>query len=263
LVYGQSKIGKTTLLLDLVDPFIGKPVKEGPICYLVSADRGTKRIHLEGTKYEKRIAIAYPLTLHEYRTVVAELEVRIKKVAKVKSSRDIWVILDTVTHMQDQLLTECRMVDVKNYAPKRAKQKKPEDDVYARDATTQVDWNINLTLMCELTNSLLKLPANVLMIALEKEGRDSAGRTTYSPALSGQSREKIIGDADVCARMVPHPKDPEKRVFMLRPGKGWVAGDRTNRLNAIEPARLSHLQKKIFTPEQEPEPEVQTAEQGT
>jgi hypothetical protein len=60
LVYGRQKIGKTSLLLKLVEPWQGKPSKEGPIVYLISADRGTKRIHLDGDKYKGRIAIAYP-----------------------------------------------------------------------------------------------------------------------------------------------------------------------------------------------------------
>lgn len=253
MVYGQSKIGKTTLVLNLVEPYLGKSTKEGPVCYLISADRGTKKIHLAGDRYEGRIAIAYPNTLAEWRETVKELGVRINKVAKFKSAKDIWIVLDTVTHMQNQLLTESRAIDVKSFSPKRNKGNRGKaDDVFVRDATTQVDWNINLTHMGELTNSLLKLPANVLTIALEKEGRDSAGRATYGPALSGQSREKIVGDADIVARMMVHPKDGDKRVLLVGTGNGSVAGDRTGKLKRLIPARLSYLQEKIF--EQAPEP---------
>jgi hypothetical protein len=245
LVYGRQKIGKTSLLLKLVEPWQGKPSKEGPIVYLISADRGTKRIHLDGDKYKGRIAIAYPGELREYRRSVAEVHERVEKMLKKKQPKDIWVAIDTVTHMQILLLTEARTIEVKAQEAKKRKSRDPEN-AYVRDALTRVDYNVNLGHMAEITNAILRLKANILFIALEKEARDANDRSFTVPALSGQSKEKILGDADIVARMSISPKDADSRVFLLAPGQGWDAGDRTGRLDEMEPADLQSVYDKVF-----------------
>jgi hypothetical protein len=205
---------------------------------------------MEGDKYKGRISIVYLDSLALWRIAIAELQGKMAGLMKRKSMRDIWIMVDTVTNMQTQLLTEARSIEINRQGTSRKQSRKPEDQYY-RDATCQVDYNINLTQMAELTNSLLKLPANILMIAHEKETQDNNQRKLYIPAMSGQSREKVIGDADIVARMVVESDD--SRVFLLRPGKGFDAGDRTGRLDPSEPADLAVIQNKIFGSTNQPE----------
>lgn len=241
LIYGKPKIGKTSLLLRLVQPWEGVLVKDGgPIVFLISADKGTKQIQLDPQKYQGRIKIAYPDTLSDWRRTAAEVFERVSNARKIKAAKDIWVCIDTVGHMQNMLLAEARTIEARDARQKKGT--KPED-AYLREMTTRVDYGINLCHMGELSNSFLRTPANIVMLAVEREKADANGRKEHSVSLSGQSHDKIIGDADVFARMV---LDNDKRMFLLRAGSNYDAGDRTGRLDNKEPADLAHVYEKIF-----------------
>lgn len=233
LIYGAWKIGKTDLLLRMLKAH----ADEGVI--LISADKGDTKVRLDSAPYQGRLLIARPTSLHEYRVATAEAT---KLVAKSKRPAGaLWCVLDTVTAMQNQLLAEARKLSVSS--AKSGKGRIEEGDEYLRDMTTQVDYNVNLGHMAEITNALMRLPCNIVFLALERKDGPQDGPKTANPSLSGQSRDKVAGDADVIARMVK--EDGGERKLLVAPGSGWNAGDRTGKLAAEEPADLWAMHQKI------------------
>lgn len=228
LIYGVPKVGKTSLILDMIE-------KTKDIAYVISADKGTKRAGMDPQKYKGRLAIAYPGSLREYRDSINEMESRIKAVTQKVSPERVWAVIDTINAMQIQLLAEGRKLSVTS--AKSGRGRIEDADEYVRDAVTQVDYNVNLGLMAELTNAVMRLPCNVVFIALEKQ-EDRDGSKTAIPALSGQSKEKVTGDADVIARMTIVDG---KRKLCIQPGAGWYAGDRTGIYQAEEEPDLHAL----------------------
>lgn len=236
VIYSEPKIGKTELLLDMLRKH------EDQRLYLISADKGDTRVRLDHAPYQGRMAVARPTTLREWRQTMVEVQSLVKSsFAKGRKASDMWVCIDTVTSMQLQLLAEARKLDVA--VGRSGKRGIQDGDEFSRDLLTQVDYNVNLGHMVEVTNELLSLPANIVMMALEKKGQD--GRPAC-PALSGQSKDKIVGDADIIARLVIG--EGGKRVLQCQPGDDFTAGDRTGKLAPVERADLYALRQKIFAP---------------
>jgi hypothetical protein len=130
------------------------------------------------------------------------------------------------------LLTEARKMSLK-------KPETSEDhDEYMRDITTQADWGINLGLMSEVANMLNSYPCNIVNIALERENR-----TTHrpEPAMSGQSRDRFMGDADLILRLTADNKGRKFHTSVLD-----GAGDRSGVLNEVEEPDLIVIRDKIF-----------------
>lgn len=148
----------------------------------------------------------------------------------------IWVVVDTVTHLQNRLMTEARQINVKNPDARDVRRD------YVRDATTEVDFNINLTHMSEVANFLSPLPCNVIVNALSREEfveRKKTGRVL--PAITGQSATRFNGDADAILYLNRNEK-----------GERWIecneetGGDRSGRLSAREPADLWSIMRKMI-----------------
>lgn len=234
-IYSAEKIGKTTMVF--------KMLKEHPEArvYLISADNGDTAARLDPAPYQGRLAIARPKTLKEWRDTLKELKVKVQSsIAKGTIAGNVWAVVDHVTSMQGELLSESRKLAVS--VGKSGKGNIAEaGDEYSRDMLTQVDYNVNLGHMTEITNELLSLPCNVLMLGLEKKGFDGG---PYSINLSGQGKAKVLGDADVIARLVVGDKD--SRVLICHPTDDTQAGDRTGKLAKFEPPDLWALRQKIF-----------------
>ena len=249
LIYSKPKVGKTTLLTKLLLEH------EKTAVFLISADKGTKKIQLEAEKYKGRLAISYPDKLKDFRESIAQLTVSVPKTVEKRGAENVWIFLDTLTAMQAKLMTEARTMDTRENKDKKFKKDEPAkaeaDEIYIRDLVTRADFNINLTHMVEITNAILRFPCNIVFTALEKQGEDVNKNPYYMPAISGQSKEKIVGDAEVIARLVRG--SGENRSLICHSGEGWDAGDRTGRLDHTEPADLLAIRKKIFTqPQQQP-----------
>lgn len=233
-IYSQEKLGKTTLIY--------KMLKEHPETrvYLVSADNGDTASRLDPTPYQGRLAVARPKTLREWRLTMNELKANIKASIIKNKPSNVWAVIDHVTAMQGELLTESRKLAVQLGKSGKGNIDTAGDE-YSRDMLTQVDYNVNLGHMIEITNELLALPCNIVMFGLEKKGFEGAPITI---SLAGQGKAKVLGDADVIARLVVGDKDT--RVLLCRPGDDFQAGDRTGKLAAVEPADLWALREKIF-----------------
>lgn len=230
LVHSEPKVGKTHMVLDLVR-------KHGDYVVLFSFDKGTFEVRKNPEIYEKKLAIAEPTTLKALRDDMHEGSMIIEKLVRGGIERHrIWAVVDTVTHLQNRLMTEARQIDVKN--PKANDGRRD----YVRDATTEVDYNINLTHMSEIANFLSSLPCNVIVNSLSREeyvDRKKTGKVV--PAISGQSGLRFAGDADAILYL-----DRDKS------GKRWLecnvetGGDRSGMLSQYEPADLKALAAKML-----------------
>lgn len=239
LVHGDPKVGKTHMVLDLVR-------EHGDYVILFSLDKGTmavrqdaRRAKAEGRKsvFQGKLMIAYPDRLREVRKDMQEAERSISKLARAGVDRSkIWVVLDTVTHLQSKLLAEARRINVQNPS---AKDDRPK---YVRDAVVETDWGINLTHMAEVADFLVNVKANVVVLALskkEKIEREETGRDI--PALSGQSLSRFMGDADTVAQL---RIDKKGNRFLALQSSESLGGDRSGMLSDREPADLKHIQRK-------------------
>jgi len=229
LVHSEPKVGKTHMVLDLVR-------KHGDYVMLFSFDKGTFEVRKNPKVYESKLAIAEPTTLKALRDDMHEGSMLIEKLVKAGIPRwRIWAVMDTVTHLQNRLMTEARQIDVRNPNPKDSRRD------YVRDATTEVDYNINLTHMSEIANYLSSLPCNIVVTSLSREeyvDRKKTGKVV--PAISGQSGLRFAGDADAILYL-----DRDKE------GKRWLecdsetGGDRSGMLNKFEPADLKVIAEKM------------------
>jgi hypothetical protein len=219
------------MVLDLVR-------KHGDYVVLFSFDKGTFEVRKNPEIYEKKLAIAEPTTLKALRDDMHEGSMIIEKLVKGGIERHrIWAVIDTVTHLQNRLMTEARQIDVKN---PRANDGRRD---YVRDATTEVDYNINLTHMSEIANFLSSLPCNIVINSLSREEYVDRKRTgKVVPAISGQSGLRFAGDADAILYL-----DRDKE------GKRWLecnvdtGGDRSGMLSKFEPADLKALAAKMLS----------------
>lgn len=240
-IYGRPKTGKTSMFMHLVERHPDQRV------FILSADKGTQRIRANAGPYKGKIAIAYPMHLKEWRTTVRQLREKVIALRQKKAATDVWIVIDTVNMMQAQLLTESRKIAAQKQgkggklivpegqdpnAAKNDSTRVVDDAAYARDIQTQLDWGINLALMTELTNEILALPVNVVFIALEKTEKDEFERNIAVPALSGQTNGKILGDADIIARL--RVERGERKLYCTSRDGECYAGDRTDKLDEVE-----------------------------
>lgn len=228
LLYGAPKVGKTRSILDLV--------KRGNYVCLMTTDHGTLEVYRNPTLYKGRLVVAEIYTLNDMRAALAEGKEIVKRLIRAEvNPRDIWACIDTITHLQVMLLAEARKVNLKNPQADADKDR----DEYMRDMTMQVDWGINLGMMSEVANLLNSYPCNIVNIALEKEDR-----TTHrpSPSLSGQSKSRFEGDADIILRMAVDQQSGRKFQTSVLQG----AGDRSGVLDEVEEPDLIAVRNKVF-----------------
>lgn len=230
LVHADPKVGKTHMVLDLVR-------KHGHYVVLYSFDEGTFEVRQDPEAFEGKLVVSKPASLRELRDDMQEGSMIIERLVKKGVPRsNIWVVLDTLTHLQNRLMVEARSINVKNPDARDSRR-----DV-VRDAVTEVDYNVNLAHMSEVANWLALVPANVVVNAISKEEfieRKKTGRVI--PAVSGQSAVRFNGDADAILYL-----DRDKN------GKRWLVcdnetgGDRSGKLGAREPADLLHIASKML-----------------
>jgi hypothetical protein len=229
LMYGRPKVGKTRCALDVV--------RKGHYMVLLSFDRGA-RPHLmrEPQVFNGKVALAEPGGLVETREAVNEAGEKVRKLVKAGiPSGKIWVVVDTITHLQMRLMQEARKID----QAKPAHEDRESED-FLRDYQTQIDWGINLTLMGEQASRLTSYGCNLVYIALEKSERPKNQPEKSAPSLSGQSKDRFTGDVDVILHMTQD--DNGNRYFETNYSGG--GGDRTGELAPREPADLIHILNK-------------------
>jgi hypothetical protein len=230
LVHSEPKVGKTHMVLDLVR-------EHGDFVVLFSFDEGTFEVRKSPEVFEGKLAIAKPTSLKQLRDDMHEGAVFIERLVKAGIPRwRIWAVIDTVTHMQNRLMTEARQINVKNPDARDIRRD------FVRDATTEVDFNINLAHMSEVANYLSSLPCNVVVNSLSKEEyveRKKTGKVL--PAITGQSALRFTGDAD--AILYLNRNDAGERWLECDAETG---GDRSGMLSKREPANLKTVAIKMI-----------------
>jgi hypothetical protein len=225
-MFGPPKIGKTRILLNLV--------KRGDYVAMISTDHGTLEIYRNPSEYQGRLIAAEVYTLQDMRKALEEGKTTVRKLIQNGiPAHKIWVCIDTLTHLQITLLTEARRISLKNPDSKN------DHDEYVRDITTQADWGINLGLMSECANMINSYPCNIVSTSLERESRTTR---RPEPSISGQSRDRFLGDADVILRIVCDQDNKRKFHTSVLAG----AGDRSGVLDEIEEPDLMVIRDKIF-----------------
>lgn len=230
LVHSEPKVGKTHMVLDLVR-------KHDNYVVLFSFDEGTFEVRREPQVYEGKLALAKPTSLRALREDMHEASMLIERLVKNGVPRwNIWAVVDTLTHLQNRLMTEARQISVKNPDARDVRRD------FVRDATTEVDYNINLTHMSEVANYLSSLPCNVIINSLSREEyveRRKTGRVL--PAITGQSALRFNGDAD--AILYLNRDDDGNRWLECDTETG---GDRSGKLGKREPADLIAISNKML-----------------
>lgn len=230
LVHSEPKVGKTHMVLDLVR-------KHDNYVVLFSFDEGTFEVRREPQLYEGKLALAKPTSLRALREDMHEASMLIERLVKNGvSCWNIWAVVDTLTHLQNRLMTEARQISVKNPDARDVRRD------FVRDATTEVDYNINLTHMSEVANYLSSLPCNVIVNSLSREEyveRRKTGRVL--PAITGQSALRFNGDAD--AILYLNRDDDGNRWLECDTETG---GDRSGKLGKREPADLIAVSNKML-----------------
>jgi hypothetical protein len=218
------------MVLDLVR-------KHGDYVIMFSLDEGTFEVRRDPKTYEGKLAIAKPNSLRSLREDMNEGAIFVERLVKQGIPRwRIWCVVDTITHLQNRLMTEARQISVRNPDAREVRRD------FVRDATTEVDFNINLTHMSEVANYLASLPCNVVVNALSREEyveRKKTGKVI--PAITGQSALRFSGDADAI-------------LYLNRNNEGqrWIecdaetGGDRSGLLGAREPADLTAIANKML-----------------
>lgn len=230
LIHSEPKVGKTHMVLDLIK-------NHGDYVVMFSFDEGTFEVRQEPEQYEGKLMIAKPTTLRMLRDDMHEGAIAVERLVKAGIPRwRIWAVVDTITHMQNRLMTEARMINVKNPDARDVRRD------FVRDAVTEVDFNINLVHMSEVANYVSSLPCNVVVNALSREEyveRKKTGRVL--PAITGQSSNRFTGDADAILYL---NRDDEGNRWMECTSE--TGGDRSGMLNRKEPADLHALVRKML-----------------
>lgn len=246
LVYGKYRVGKTTLALRIA--------QSGELVYMLSVDFGLRAAVFNPGPYRNTLVVSEAGTMGELRKDIRDISTRItQKVAANKDGMKRWIIVDNLSHLQANLLHECRKVAVSGEFNPKIK------DAEVRDMVTQADWNINLSLMMEVVNMVMQVPCNVVLLCHEMREKITGLPT---PQIAGQAHGRILGAVDVIARLVRDENDNGQLIVRGDDNMVDASGFRgdPNLLNDVEPADLCLLRNKYLVQAREPAQETNNKE---
>lgn len=245
-IYGTAGSGKSTLALDLA--------KAGECVYLFSFDYGYGRAAKDPSKYKRLLPIVIEGTPEEvvrdaaegcppsftrtlYRRMAEVVEVRIPALmAKGVPASSIWIVLDTVSHMQSRLLHEGQMEQIRQGANTTFRAGKGDDGRAGKlpewvrsELLTTPEWGANLSIMGGIADFLMQSKANLLYLFLEKGDRNVKDQVRVVPAVQGASYQRYTGDVDVLL-WLSAAADGRGRVLRSQSTSKWEAKDRYGRL---------------------------------
>jgi len=252
--YGYPGTGKTELVMELAR---GRQ----DFVFLVSMDRGDSRTRVSRVQQARvrgRIRIIRvepdpndpkalrewdtgpaPFTTELYRTLKVVVDDMIPEViAKGVPRNRIWLVMDTITAMQQKLLREGTDQQIKGGNPitfrakmkgGREKKKFSLPERVKGQLLTQPEWGANLAVMSGVIDYILRLPVNIVFNMLLKEEKDRDGKIVRRmPAVQGSSYQKVVGDLDVLA-WVTH--DSAKHFLRTNSTAKWEGKDRFGSLS--------------------------------
>lgn len=242
LVFGPAKIGKTLTALNLV-------TESRDFVILISVDHGAFQVRQNPGAYKGRLLRSDADNLVELRRDFKEAKLTVQRLFKQKvDAARIWVVLDTVTHLQTSLMKEARKVAVRNESNELKQGSMGEE--YLREMTIQVDYLVNLGHMAEVMDELLSFPCNVVLNALDKEESKRVGDKSVKtgrtvPSISGsQVTSRVLGDVDAILEI--RELQDGARVFRTFVDGSTRGGDRSGRLDKFEPLDLKHVREKML-----------------
>lgn len=223
LLYGR-RVGKTRAVLRIAEA--------GDYVFLASTDHGAVEGYVNRDKYKRHVRIYEIYNFEDMLRALKDAKKTIhEKLEDVPLSK-VWFVLDTVTHLQLQLLTEARKAAVGS----------PGGGVtiedYVRNVAEYAASDTNFALMSECADLMAALPCNGISVCLEK---NESVFNPPAPALNGNAAYRWLGDAHVILRMI---ETKEGRFFLTSAPEG--GGDRFNILSEREKADLGNVQKKIM-----------------
>lgn len=221
LVYGKSKVGKTSLVKTLpADKTLVVDLESG-LLPLKGLDLNVFncQVNKDGDPLE-RIS-----RFKKFKTLLSLLQ------TEEKMSRFEWVVIDSVTELA-QLLFEA----LQHSLPKKEQ--------------SFTLWALYADHLANLIKNIRDNPKfNFLLLAWEKEERDDIGRPSYGPDFGGgKVSNRVPHWVDEVLRFVvgKDSESNEKRVLVTKSGSDFIAGDRSGRLDPIEEPHLENIKNKIL-----------------
>lgn len=229
LVYGPTKVGKTTLAATT-----GAPDKT----IILGSEAGLLPLRNVSILYYEMDAIETLLGAMDW------LESKGRK----GDLAGRWVILDSISDIAERLLRELKQ--------------RPKSD--PRQAYGEVQ-----DVVLEVMKRARALPCNTVFIAKQERIEDGDGRLVYGPSYPGKQLANKSGYEFelVLAYRIRKSGDAVERWLQTEADGKYEAGDRSGVLAAAEPPNLAHIANKILasvrrTPEPQPADPAQTPAQG-
>lgn len=206
LVYGKAKVGKTTLARTAPNPLI------------ISAERGL--LSLRGAQ----------LPVIQINNIIELTNVHAWLLRDQQSTQFHTICVDSISDIAEVCLTE-----------EKAKSKKDPRQAYGELAEHMV----------KIIRNFRDLPRrHVYMIAKEEYDKDGdMGMMMFRPSMPGKQLTKDIPYMfDEILQLFIHKDDQGAlhRVLRCHPDNQNIAGDRSGKLGAYEPADLGHIITKIL-----------------
>jgi len=242
LLYGDPRVGKTYTYLEMLS-------KTGDKAIVFCFDGGLLRQHIDSFDLGERLLISSPKS---YQELISDIDEAEKVLAKGNTPKDrVWIIFDTITHLQAGLLTEAREKQIETNR---------NQDMMWKIMNTQLDYGVNLAIITAINKKILEIGTNVLYIALSRQ--DEMGN--ISPAIVGQSNVRVSGDMDIIGYMkksVNMETGLEERKIVIS-GGNYICGDRFGVLSQSEKS-LADIVKKVrggveTKQEEAPQPKAET-----
>lgn len=212
VVYGGYKVGKTRLSLTTGEPTLVISVEDGML-----SCAGEDSVDFVELKKHSDIK-AFIKDFREDKSGVY---------AKYK-----WLFLDTITELGQNL-----------YPPLKEKMDKEAIANGAKGSDGRQVWGKFGEMIGDIVKDMRSLPVNTCILAHPAE-KEVDGIEKRTVDVYGKTGARIIGWIDEILYM--HLDEDGKEVFLTKSTDRTVAGDRSGKLEKIEPANLGLIRKKIL-----------------
>jgi len=236
LIYGQPGSGKTWMISS-----IAKTLKEGEVIALFDFHGGPKTLITSIGKelVNKHFKIFISRT---YKELIEDLLFVKKGIDKgvVK-----WVVIDTISGMQQMLMTEIKQMKVHGKFGAYT-------IIGSGDKTSLNEWDMNISRVIEICNFVDDLPCNSVFSAHVTDKKESE---ILLPSLKGKTlADDIAGMCDVVLHLVvetetlPDGTRTAKHVCYSQPvrlGTSFVARDRLGKLEPVIEPDFEYIMNKL------------------
>lgn len=241
LVYGPSKIGKTTSLLTL----ISDATMEDKVI-LAIGERGV--IPLRGSGFQTVVKLdQWPDVQELYGAFAAPDSLEDKELAEaVKRCRVL--VIDSLSEVADMCVKHILDIDRKDLIGRRTEGKRnTPKDVYEEQMTLE-DWGLFGTRMLNMISAFCHLPIHFIGTCSEGWSKDKhGGDTVRAPGFSGRTARDCGQFFDQVLYMTDQGTgNKPNRVWQTYHSGRILAGDASGKLDSFEPPDWTALFSKIL-----------------